>query len=469
MSKDKKPKTHKHSNSKKRTLQNKTQKKHKTRSSSKRQTSKSPQWSKGDIQSFVLSKKKLNIVLKKIEHLQKYDILEKWNLYLPPSDQQKSGRCWLFAYLNHLRLKSIHHMKLPQTFAFSASYMLFWDKYEKCKYFLQKISKYAQLPLDDVNNHLLLRNMISDGGTWNMIQNLVEKYGVVPYDSMKESFHTINTSQLHHYICHYLKTSSQKIRNLPPTQHKSYIEKQMKKVYILLVKAIGTPPKKVSFLQKGPQYSPREFFKTQIATLSGCSMSNKVVLIHVPHLKTNQYYTILELNNMQNGHPVLYFNTTMDAIKRSVLYELSNENPVWFGSDFGPFYHKEEALLNNDIFDYSHFTMKKEDLFLDKKDSIPYYQTNINHAMLIRGYYHNKAKSKPLYWIIENSHNTILKKVSFENSHGMVTLSDSWFDKYVVMVAVDHKSVENKTIREKLKNTSSTIELPKWSNLGELL
>lgn len=113
--------------------------------------------------------------------------------------------------------------------------------------------------------------------------------------------------------------------------------------------------------------------------------------------------------------------------------------------------------------------MKKKDLFLEKKHSISYYQTNVNHAMLIRGYYHNKTKTKPLYWIIENSHNTILKNVSFENSHGTVTLSDSWFDKYVVLVVVEKKSVENKTIQEKLKHTSYVIELPKWSNLGELL
>jgi bleomycin hydrolase len=468
MSKDKK--TYNHSNSKKKTQKKKTkQKKTKQNKTQKKKENPTPQWTKGNIDSFVLSNKKLDQVLKKIKHLQKYDILEKWNLYLPPSDQQRTGRCWLFAYLNKLRLKSIYHMKLPQTFAFSASYMLFWDKYEKCKYFLQKISKYAQLPLDDVNNHLLLRNMISDGGTWHMIQNLVEKYGVVPYDSMKESFHTMNTTQLHHYLNDFLKTSSQKIRELPNTQHKSYIEKQMKKVYILLVKAIGTPPKKVSFLQKGQKYSPQSFFKTQISTLSGCSIKNKVVLIHVPHLKTNQYYTVPELNNMQNGYPLLYFNTTMDVIKKSVLYELSKDNPVWFGCDFGPFYHKEEALLNNNIFDYSHFTMKKKDLFLEKKHSISYYQTNVNHAMLIRGYYHNKTNTKPLYWIIENSHNTILKNVSFENSHGTVTLSDSWFDKYVVLVVVEKKSIENKTIQEKLKNTSYVIELPKWSNLGELL
>ena len=204
MSKDKK--TYNHSNSKKKT-QKKKRKQNKTQ---KKKENPTPQWTKGNIDSFVLSNKKLDQVLKKIKHLQKYDILEKWNLYLPPSDQQRTGRCWLFAYLNKLRLKSIYHMKLPQTFAFSASYMLFWDKYEKCKYFLQKISKYAQLPLDDVNNHLLLRNMISDGGTWHMIQNLVEKYGVVPYDSMKESFHTMNTTQLHHYLNDFLKTSSQK-------------------------------------------------------------------------------------------------------------------------------------------------------------------------------------------------------------------------------------------------------------------
>ena len=46
------------------------------------------------------------------------------------SDQESSGRCWLFAFLNVIRLKMIKKYKLPAEFEFSQNYLFFWDKFE---------------------------------------------------------------------------------------------------------------------------------------------------------------------------------------------------------------------------------------------------------------------------------------------------------------------------------------------------
>ena len=48
-------------------------------------------------------------------------------------------------------------------------------------------------------------------------------------------------------------------------------------------------------------------------------------------------------------------------------------------------------------------------------------------------------------------------------------MSDSWFDKHVIIAIVNQDSISNKEIHEKIKNKEDIIELPKWSNLGELL
>jgi len=425
-------------------------------------------WKNGNINGFLFSKTKLNKTLKKMKKMKKKDIQESLKLVLPPSNQHNSGRCWMFAYLNTLRTSVIHHYKLPLSFSFSASYMMFWDKYEKCKYFLEKVSTYSHLSLDEYDNHFLFHHMISDGGTWNMLHNLVEKYGLVPYESMKESFHTLSTKQMSSILSQFLKTFSKKLRQAPKSKHTSMIQKQMVKIKHFLEKAIGVPPKKVKFATFSP-CAPKMLFSKYVGTLPGNSFEKKVVLIHVPHLNQNQYYTIPELNNMKQGHPLLYFNTSGPTFKQAILKELESNTPVWFGSDYEQFQHKDESFSDNQLFDYRGFEFKKEELILKKSNSIPYYQTNPNHAMVLHGFYYKTKPSQPCFWIVENSHDAKMKKISYEYDAGKIIISDSWFDNYVIIASVNHTSILSKQVRDKIKDKSSVISLPKWSPLGELL
>ena len=96
--------------------------------------------------------------IKNIKSSNKHDIKENLKLFLLPSNQYKSGRCWLFSFLNLLRISTIHKYQLKNDFMFSASYMMFWDKYEKANYFLTLISKYATHSLDDIHNYFVLNN-----------------------------------------------------------------------------------------------------------------------------------------------------------------------------------------------------------------------------------------------------------------------------------------------------------------------
>ena len=51
------------------------------------------------------------------------------------TDQKYSGRCWLFAILNIMRLKMIDNYKI-EDFEFSENYLFFYDRLEKANYFL---------------------------------------------------------------------------------------------------------------------------------------------------------------------------------------------------------------------------------------------------------------------------------------------------------------------------------------------
>ena len=54
------------------------------------------------------------------------------------TNQKQSGRCWMFAGLNFLRLEVMKNLNM-KTIELSQSYPLFYDKLEKSNYFLENI------------------------------------------------------------------------------------------------------------------------------------------------------------------------------------------------------------------------------------------------------------------------------------------------------------------------------------------
>lgn len=61
----------------------------------------------------------------------------------PVSNQKNSGRCWIFATLNVIRLPFMKALNIDD-FEFSQAYLFFWDKIERCNYFLNNIVETAK-------------------------------------------------------------------------------------------------------------------------------------------------------------------------------------------------------------------------------------------------------------------------------------------------------------------------------------
>lgn len=107
----------------------------------------------------------------------------------PMTNQKSSGRCWLFAALNCIRIPFMKHYNIDE-FEFSQAHLFYWDKIERCNYFLNNIVATAQRG-EDVNGRLvsfLLNDPTCDGGQWDMFTNLVRKHGLMPKKYFPESF-----------------------------------------------------------------------------------------------------------------------------------------------------------------------------------------------------------------------------------------------------------------------------------------
>ena len=112
------------------------------------------------------------------------------------TDQESSGRCWMFTGMNVLRAKAIKKYDLPSDFQFSQCYTFFWDQLEKSNLFLQAILDNRAKSMEDETVKWLFQNPLSDGGQFTGIANLVTKYGIMPKEAMPETYSTNHTSQI---------------------------------------------------------------------------------------------------------------------------------------------------------------------------------------------------------------------------------------------------------------------------------
>ena len=84
------------------------------------------------------------------------------------TNQKASGRCWMFAALNTMRVEVMRRLNLEH-FELSQNYTLFYDKLEKANYFLENILDTLEEPTEGRLLSHLLRDPLGDGGQWYML------------------------------------------------------------------------------------------------------------------------------------------------------------------------------------------------------------------------------------------------------------------------------------------------------------
>ena len=387
--------------------------------------------------------------------------LDDWDV----TDQKKSGRCWMFAGTNLLRVGAMKKMNLKE-FEFSQSYPFFWDKIERANYFLESIIKTASRPDGDRTVDFLLANVLSDGGQWNMFVNIIQKYGVVPKSVMPESESSSNSSLMNKRLKAGLRQGAKVLRDLQSQGATAEDLQQAKHeiltiIYRILCIHMGTPPKHFDwqwrdkdnkFLRDG-QMTPHQFLKKYVTL----DLGEYVCLVHDPRPSNRfgQTFTVAYLGNVVGGEPVLYLNVDIQTMKDIAMRTLLDGEPVWFGCDCSKQIDRDLGLWDIQLFDYddvygTHFS-------LNKADRLIYHQSKMNHAMLFTGV--DVVDGKPRRWRVENSWSDKSGK------KGFYIMDDSWFDEYMFEVAV-RKSYLSDQFQKALE--LKPIILPAWDPMGSL-
>ena len=383
---------------------------------------------------------------------------------LPVTNQKHSGRCWLFAATNVLRERIAKEKNLEQ-FELSQSYLAFWDKFERCNYFLESILKTADLPADDRTVAFILNTGVHDGGQWDMFVNIVRKYGVVPKDVYDETFQSSDTHEMNAVMNRNLKVCAAKLRKMVKRGEseesiQAEKEKMLDALYGFLCSCYTEPPKAFDFeyvdkdrtyhLEKG--YTPRTFAEKYVGDL----LDRTVSIIHAPTADKpwNKTYTIRFLGNVADGKPVKHLNLEMDSFKAAIIGQLQAGKVVWFGSDVGKFGEREMGIWDDQLFNMELLTGL--DLTISKEDSLNYWYAAMNHAMVITGV--NLEDGKPTRWKIENSWG------DEKGAKGYYICSDTWFDEYVFQAAVEKEYLGDLAAFAE----QEPIELAPWDPMGTL-
>lgn len=398
---------------------------------------------------------------KKIQYIFSDRIFSK----LEVTNQRSSGRCWIFAFLNYLRLLMVKKYNVDE-FEFSATYLFFWDKLEKSHFFLQEILKSKKKDLSSRLVYHTLYSATNDGGQWNLLVNLIKKYGIVPKSAMRESYHSTNSKALNKILNTYLRKAACKIRD----EHKgqSYIKKAMYKIYKILVIFLGEPPTKFTWKytvnnpknKDQPLYrvlrnvTPLDYYNKHVTF----NMDDMIVLINAPCKQKPMYerYNLRHYGNVIGGMKTNYINVPIDVMISCCETSIKKKQAVWFGADVSKYLHRIEGVLDQNLFNYK--SLFDFDIEIDKGNKIDYHSSMLNHAMLIKGF--DKPHNEIKQWLIENSWG---KNSGFKGDYMM---SNDWFKDYVYEIVIHKDCVPQKVLDVLDKKP---ISLPPWDPFGNLL
>ena len=366
------------------------------------------------------------------------------------TDQQSSGRCWLFTGLNVLRAKMIDKYDLPGM-EFSQNYLFFYDQLEKANLFLQGIIDTKDLPFEDRKVDWLFSNPLSDGGQFTGVSNLIVKYGLVPSEAMPETYQSNNTSNMATLIKLKLREYGLDLREAAAEGasakklQKMKVE-QLSEVYRMLALCLGEPVKE--FEWEGKTYTPKSFYNEFI----GEDLENNYVMVmNDPCREYGKVYEIDYDRHVYDGHNWLYVNLPVERIKEMAIASIKDNTAMYFSCDVAKFLDRKKGVLDIANFDYE--SLMGVTFGMDKKERVQTHASGSSHAMTLIAVDVCEETGKPVKWMVENSWGPA------SGYQGCLIMTDEWFNEYMFRLVVEKKYVPEDILK---MMEQEPVLLPAW-------
>ena len=394
-----------------------------------------------------------------------FDFPDQFSDY-PVSNQYQTGRCWIHAGFHFIKTW-FHKEYGPCDFHFSCNYLAFYDLLEKANYFLEIILETLE---EDLHSRLLsfkLAHPIQDAGQWSFFADLIEKYGVLPDYAMPDTNCSKKTGELIGVLSDLLRKDACILRkkacagsSLKDLRRQK--ENMCYQVYRLLCISLGKPPKQFELTMTTtgkPSFEERMSpckFRDRFLKLN--LKDDYLMITHIPAAdkKWYQTYTVRYLGCLWEGSPVIYLNLPLDVWKSLIQTQLLDHMPVWFGCDSRMEVDTEHGIFSLNNYDFSSIGCEKE--MLHKGEMLDYHLSLVTHAMLLKGiaFHEDGTISR---WLVENSYGTA------SGHQGYLSMSDSWFDRYVYEAVIHKKYVSPELLKQ---YHQTPVCLDPWDPAGAL-
>ena len=388
------------------------------------------------------------------------------------SNQQSSGRCWLFSGLNVMRAKVIDKYNMGP-FQFSQNYCFFYDQLEKSNLFLQSMIDTRYLKEDDRMVEWLFDNALGDGGQFTGVADIITKYGLVPSNVMPETNSSNSTSRMSMLLNWKLREFGLELREMGKVAYMTANKKENEKIeknimarlenrkvemlsfiYRFLVLNLGEPPVEFEWTRYNAAgkpvdtktYTPLSFYQEYV----GVDLKNTyVLLMNDPTREYNKVYEIDMDRHQYDGENWIYINLPIEEIKKMAIASIKDSTMMYFSCDVGKYLNRDKGILDLNYYDYG--SLMGTTFGMDKRQRILTGSSGSSHAMTLMAV-DLDSNGTPRKWKVENSW-------GMTGVNGHLIMTDDWFNEYMFRLVIDKKYVPAE-ILDLLKQ--KTILLPPW-------
>lgn len=391
------------------------------------------------------------------------------------TNQKKSGRCWMFAGLNVLRPQVIRDHRMEE-FEFSIAYLQFWDKMEKSNLYLESIIELRDADYLDRDWERVNKMTLEDGGWWNYLVGLVEKYGVLPLSAMPETHASSHTETLNEVLGRLLRARAVGIigrhaDGAAVDELRDGKNAVLAEVYRLLVLHFGEPPTEFEWrypakekggtgnddasgfhtaenqkLTSPERHTPQSFYQKYV----GRPLSEFVCLYNDPHNELNRHYSFDRTRNIVGNACMHFVNIDTVPMKKIAKASILANEPLWFAVNMDFDQSLEHGLMKHRLFDYE--TLFGIDLGISKANRTRFHAGASGHAMALMGV-DLAADGQTRKWLVENSWG------DEKGDKGCWTLHDDWFDEHVYTIIAHRRHVPENILNH---FNQEAIVLPAW-------
>lgn len=363
------------------------------------------------------------------------------------TDQQSSGRCWMFSGLNVLRANLAQRDSVSMEF--SQAYLFFWDQLEKANLMLQGVIDTAKEPIDHQRVQFFFHHPINDGGTFCGVSDLVDKYGLVPSEVMPESYSSDNTSMAAKIVSSKLREFGLQLRDMVAAKKSAADINKAKtqmltEVYRILCLTIGEPVQKFTYAYKdkngkalapAKEYTPLQFAKEVVG---GPITGTFIMAMNDPRRPYYKTYEVEYDRHTYDGHNWKYVNLPMEDIEQMAIASLKDGRKMYSSYDVGKFLDRKRGYADTENYDYG--SLFGTTFGMDKAQRISTFDSGSTHAMTLTAV-DLDADGKATKWKVENSWGATW------GQEGCLIMTDRWFREYMFRLVVDKKYVPENILK----------------------